>query len=320
MFDHFDPKLFDDPHFKEDSVREVILTPLLTRLGYHVTGAARVIRSKTLIHPFIYVGTRKHPVTVIPDYTLLYESQPILVLDAKSPLEDILRKEHVQQAYSYAIHPEIRCAHFALCNGRSLAVFAVDRPTPLAIVPFDRFESDWPGIEKLLAPRFLLEPILRRFVPDFGSCLMRMGLTSDTDIIIPGVRLGLFARISDTLLTASSNCELGDNIYCASYDFAPDLLGPIIAGLPPPLRTAFEAALRHAPFQAHADLVIDVDLKMRLGVETKSLDETFVPLLITEVLESRFNPDPLPDYPTDVPPEVFRLRNAFRIQGGGNDA
>jgi predicted type IV restriction endonuclease len=100
--------LLDDREFKEDSGREVIITPILTRLGYTPSGSDRVIRSKSLVHPFIYVGTRKHPVTIIPDYTLLSDGKVLCVLDAKSPTEDILSREHVQQAYSYAIHPEVK--------------------------------------------------------------------------------------------------------------------------------------------------------------------------------------------------------------------
>lgn len=143
MFTNFDPALLSDPQFKEDSVREVLIAPMLARLGYHSSGTTRVIRSKTLIHPFIYAGTRKHPVTIIPDYTLLHAEKPILVLDAKSPTESVLSKENVQQAYSYAIHPEIRCQHFALCNGKALAIFNVEQADPLLVVPFEDFESKW---------------------------------------------------------------------------------------------------------------------------------------------------------------------------------
>ena len=85
MFGNFDPALFDDPQFKEDSVREVIIAPMLARLGYYPSGTARVIRSRALIHPFIYAGTRKQPVTMVPDYTLLYQDRSILILDANAP-------------------------------------------------------------------------------------------------------------------------------------------------------------------------------------------------------------------------------------------
>jgi hypothetical protein len=55
----FNPSLLNSPEFKEDSVREVIITPILSRLGHTPSGSDRVIRSKALVHPFIYAGTRK---------------------------------------------------------------------------------------------------------------------------------------------------------------------------------------------------------------------------------------------------------------------
>ena len=161
MFGNFDPKLLDSSEFKEDSVRETIILPILARLGYQTSGQNRIIRSKTLVHPFIFVGTRKHPVIIIPDYTLIHDNQPLLILDAKSPTEDVLTRNHVQQAYSYAIHPEIRCKHFALYNGKRLAVFHVEQSEPLLVLSFNEFESHWSDIEKHLAPRFLLKSLSR---------------------------------------------------------------------------------------------------------------------------------------------------------------
>jgi len=174
----FDPSLLDSPDFKEDSVREVIITPMLSRLGYTPSGPDRIVRSRALAHPFIYAGTRKVPVTLIPDYTLLSEERPVCVLDAKRPSEDILSRKNVQQAYSYAIHPEIKCADFALCNGKQLAVINVDNPKPLLVVAFDEFESRWSDIERFLAPRFLRNPVLRKFSPDLGLAFSRLGLAT----------------------------------------------------------------------------------------------------------------------------------------------
>jgi len=97
VFSGFNQSLLDDPDFKEDSVREIIITPLLTRLGYSPSGPNRIVRSKSLKHPFIYAGTRKCPVTLIPDYTLIHDEKALLVLDAKRPTEDILKRANVQQ-------------------------------------------------------------------------------------------------------------------------------------------------------------------------------------------------------------------------------
>jgi hypothetical protein len=311
VFSDFDPSLLNSPEFKEDSVREVIITPILSRLGYTPSGSDRVIRSKTLVHPFIYAGTRKLPVTLIPDYTLLSEDKALCVLDAKSPSEDILSRQHVQQAYSYAIHPEIKCTNFALCNGKQLAVLSVDDPKPLLALAFHELEPRWTEVERFLAPRFLRNPSLRKFAPDLGIAFARLGLAKHAKIVILGMQLNLFARISDDLMTASANCLFADKEHCVSVDFHPRFLDAMLAGLPPQLAVQFRGALGRAPFKAAAEMVIEVDAELTLGDEVNNGNEQFVPLVVRKLTASRFNRSPDCPLATDIPDEVFRLRKAF---------
>ena len=319
MFSGFNHTLLDDPGFKEDSVREIIITPLLTRLGYSPSGPNRIIRSKSLKHPFIYAGTRKCPITLIPDYTLLHDTTALLVLDAKRPTEDVLKRENVQQAYSYAIHPEIKSQHFALCNGKSLAIFNVDVSEPLLVVAFEDYESKWTEIERYLAPRFLKQPLLRRFAPDFGSALKRMGLRETTKFTILGAQLNMFARVNDELMTATSNCEFVDIPHCTSFDFHPKLLPKLLEGIPEPLALQFRDALSRAPFQAAAELTIEVDIDTKLGEEIEGPHEKFIPLIIENVHASRFNHTPLAKEATDIPDYIFRLRKAYMIKSSDSE-
>ena len=314
MFGNFDSALLNNPEFKEDAVREVIIVPILTRLGYSASGKDRIIRSKLLKHPFIYAGTKEYPVKIIPDYTLLNEEKPVLVLDAKSPSEDILNKAHVQQAYSYAIHPEIKSQHFSLCNGRSLAVFSVDDADPLLVVPFADYETKWDQIEKYLSPRFLLEPMLRKFAPDLGYAFMRLGLAPDAIITMIDVHLNYFGRIDAETITASCNCDFAETPHMVNFDFHPRLLPEMLSGLPPQLSELFLEALNRSPFQAAGDLMIVVDLDATLGPETQGQSETFVPLLITRIFGSRFDPMREATEPSDIPPHIFRLSKAFQIR------
>ena len=63
--------LLSKKDFKEDSVREVIILPILKELGYN---EANIVRSKTLQHPFLKVGSNKNiPIKLIPDYLLMIE-------------------------------------------------------------------------------------------------------------------------------------------------------------------------------------------------------------------------------------------------------
>jgi hypothetical protein len=238
MFAGLDPSLFDRADFKEDSVREFVIAPMLKRLGYAPSGELRMALSKKLKHPFVRAGTQNVPVMLVPDYTLYCGDKAILVLEAKSPSEDVLAPKHVQQTYSYASHPEINCREFALCNGRRLVVFSVDSPEPLVDLHFEEFEAKWDSVEKYLSARFLTRPYLRRFRPDFGTRLKRLGFTRDNEIVFVAVRLNLFAKVNDKLFMAAADCDPdGTGIrYCASFDFRKGLLADIVSGLPPELR------------------------------------------------------------------------------------
>lgn len=314
MFSTFEPQLFSDQNFKEDSVREVIISPILSRLGYHPTGEQAVVRSKSLVQKFIFVGTRKHPVTTIPDYTLYFRNSPILVLDAKTPSESITAPAHVQQAYSYAIHPEVRVNHFALCNGRRLAVYDVVNPTPLLDIAFEEFEARWEDIEKFLKPKYLLQPALRKFSPDFGYAVSRLGFSTDVELLMIPARFGIVAKVSENLFSASANVEFSGKNHCVSFDFRSEQLPLLVAGLPAELREQFLAALARSPFQAAADLCIEVDLRTHLGNEIEVEHEKFIPLIIDEVFGARFNPFPPQFAGNDIPPHIFRLSKAFKVE------
>jgi hypothetical protein len=60
-----------------------------------------------------------------------------------------------------------------------------------------------------------------------------------------------------------------------------------------------------------------LDLRAHLGEAIELEHETFVPLVIDEVLSARFNPSPPEPGPTDIPPHIFRLSNAFKIVDPG---
>ena len=135
MFEDF--TVLDDPSFKEDAVREELIAPLLRRLGYLPTGRLRVVRSKPLTHPFVMIGSKKYPVKIVPDYTLMVDEEALLVLDAKAPSEPIIKSHHVEQAFSYAIHPEIRSSTYGLCNGRESR--ALRDPAVWSDIPDSRF-------------------------------------------------------------------------------------------------------------------------------------------------------------------------------------
>src|ERR1035437_1435053 len=116
----FDYAVLNDPEFKEDAVREEIITPILKALGYAVSGPNRIIRSRKLLHPFVSIGSARKEIFIIPDYLMEVSNKNAWIMEAKAPTEEIVKSVHVEQAYSYAIHNEIRVNYFVLCNGKSI--------------------------------------------------------------------------------------------------------------------------------------------------------------------------------------------------------
>lgn len=148
----FDRALLDSQGFKEDSVREEIIHPLLKALGYAASGPNRIIRSKGLEHPFLTVGSKKKPINLIPDYLLTVDGNFTFVLDAKAPNEEIKTGQNVEQVYSYAVHPAFRVELFALCNGREFILFHVYNKEPVLYLHLSEIAHYWEHLLQYLAP------------------------------------------------------------------------------------------------------------------------------------------------------------------------
>ncbi len=140
----------DNPDFKEDSVREIIILPILKALGYNNN---TIERSKNLKHPFLKTGSKKRPINLVPDYLLKVENNYAWTLDAKAPNEKIVNSDNVEQVYSYAMHPEIRSTYFALCNGIDFAVYRISNTNqPVLLFSIDEIEYYWEKLFNLLSP------------------------------------------------------------------------------------------------------------------------------------------------------------------------
>lgn len=144
-------KIQHDKDFKEDSVREVIIAPILHQLGYSQNN---IIRSKNLKHPFLKVGSNKKlPITLIPDYSLKVEDNYAWVLDAKAPNESVTDEGNIEQVYSYATHPEIRSTYFALCNGLRFSLYRRESTNePVLEFALNDIEHKWKELKLFLSP------------------------------------------------------------------------------------------------------------------------------------------------------------------------
>ena len=156
MFSHLNARVFDDPEFKEDSVREEVIAPILRRLGYSASGSHRVVRSRALIDPFVKIGSQTKRIEIVPDYLLLIDDQPAVVLDAKAPTEKILKSRHVEQVYSYAIHPWTfgrHSTHFATAGSSSYGTVNNSNPSSMSLSPKLRTVATVLRFSSVLEPR-----------------------------------------------------------------------------------------------------------------------------------------------------------------------
>ncbi len=151
----FDFSLLDTPDFKEDSVREELIHPILKALGYKASGKNKIVRSKSLAHPIVKVGSQKRKIKSVPDYLLEVDGDFVWVLDAKEPGQNIQSGEHVEQVYFYAIHPDIRVKYYVLCNGREWIVNQIDQNEAILYFHLSEINHHWQELVKLLSPKNL---------------------------------------------------------------------------------------------------------------------------------------------------------------------
>jgi hypothetical protein len=317
MFPDFDYSALDDPTFKEDAVREEIIAPILRRAGYKPTGALRVQRSKPLTHPFVMIGSKKHPVTIVPDYTLFHEDRPLMILDGKRPTEDIIRSIHVEQAYSYAIHPEIRCRVFGLCNGRQLSLFHTERSEPLFLVGISELDARWEEVSRLFSPKILKTPEILDFKPDLGLHAHRVGLKEGTIIKFERYQLQAIGTLGEHDWTVCSTGSVSDRAHMISFDLDIHTLKSILAALPDEDRLGILGALRRSPFQADLELQITIDCTAALGPRIEGEYEPFAPFRVIDVLSSLYDPTVVRTGLTgavlseEMPDRVFRLSRHY---------
>jgi len=282
----FDYSVLDDPGFGEDAVREEIIAPILHALAYSVSTAHKIVRSRRLSHPFVSVGTTRRKVTLIPDYLLFAFDRPAWVLEAKSPHEDLLAPSHLEQAYSYAIHPEIRVPFFALCNGRRFTLYNVSRTTPEFDFPIEMIGRYWPDLSQLLNPVKVLTSPSIQLSKDLGLHLQRLGCDRFERLIFPNVLVTHFGRISETTFTFSTSCLLDGAKYIVTFDFGPSLL-PELAGLIPiEVYDLLSAEWKGEGIQiqfAHFNLTLNISCHIGDRLEENDR-EIFCPLIVDSFL------------------------------------
>jgi hypothetical protein len=250
----FDFRVVDDRDFREDSVREALIVPLLASLGFTESGPYRIIRSHPLTHPYVYIGTVKKGITIIPDYLLQRGGENAWILDAKGPKENINSGKHVEQAYSYAIHPDTRVQFYGLCNGRKLVVFHISQEEPVLDIPLQDVGSAWHVVVDLLGGRSAWpNGIAPGFSPDFGLAMVKAGFEADDDKkyfhIVMSVGLTCAFKIRDDIYSVSGHHGRKNEKFLATFDFGSEQYKLFLEQLDPDLREKVRTALTQQPYR-----------------------------------------------------------------------
>ncbi len=161
-------------NMNETDVREVIIAPLIEKLGYQTGGENSVLREQSLRYPRQFLGRknqRKDPeLRGKADYILTAQDRITWVIEAKAP-EVQISIDDIEQAWTYANHPEVRAVYFVVCNGRMLSVYQTNsgaNAPPTLSLRYEDFDDKFHVIENLLGPVALIReyPEMR---PDLGK-------------------------------------------------------------------------------------------------------------------------------------------------------
>lgn len=281
----FDFSVLDDPEFKEDSVREVIIAPMLKALGYLESNPHKITRSKRLKHPFVYIGTKKEKITIIPDYILSIDDKCVVVLDAKSPQINITKNKYEQQIYSYAIHPEVRARYYGLCNGMSLVIFETGKITPVIDVRVCALKNKkaWKSVYDVLSVQTLKQPSKAEFFPDYGVHLLKSGYKKSVEIYFYDVPIYHIIRANDDLFTFMNNFTENEITYAISFDMLYIQYVKLLKSMGSEQATQLNSNLTRQPYKAEISPPIRVSLGAQLGCQVSNKDETFIPLIINSI-------------------------------------
>lgn len=282
----FDYNLLNDTDFGEDSVREEIILPILKGLGYNANKPYRIIRSKKLLHPYVSIGSLRKNIYIIPDYIFKVNTKYAWILEAKAPNEKIVNSKHVEQAYSYAIHSEIRVQYFSLCNGKEFVLYNVSEPEPLLHFDMRLIPSYWDELLRLLSPLNVLNYDYK-LKKDFGLHLERLGFQEYKRMIFPNVPISFIAKINNDLFTFGSGLNFNDTNYVASFDFNLEIMHQLKGKIPDKayniLIKPVEKSITKVKF---VDMLYRVDIDCKIGKElAENKNEIFLPLWINRILE-----------------------------------
>lgn len=287
ILEGIDLDIANHPEFKEDSVREEIILPIIKGLGYTANKPNQIIRSRKLLHPFVSIGSQQKNIYIIPDYLFEVNDKPQWILDAKSPSEKITKSIHVEQAYSYAVHSDVRVKFFALCNGLEFALFDIEKKEPIFLFPLKAIPFFWNPLKSILTPESIVakSPSHRK---DLGLHLEMLGFNVFENLTFHNVPIMEITQMDPDFytMTAIIVMENGEK-YMASFDFGMQAIIQLQGKIP---QKAYEILIHRKPGDRRsarfADRVFYLNIDCKIGSQlAESEIEIFKPLWVNSFLD-----------------------------------
>lgn len=285
LYKDFNFSLLDDPRFKEESVREELIAPLIKDLGYSNSGNTQVIRNHGLKHPFVSIGSSRKNITIIPDYLMQVSEKPAWIIEAKSPKEQITDTKHIEQAYSYAIHPEIRVNYFALCNGHNFILYNINRPKPLFHISLRTIDLYRNMLKELLAPPNVFTYPDKKLSKDLGLHIKRLGFQNSDTILVIGSNPLRIIKYNDNLFSYSAPIGDDKTAYLGTFDFNLEVAKQLRPILGERGFTQLMQPTNGRQLQFNLDRKLNLNLKISLPEKedlVENEEEIYLPLLIKE--------------------------------------
>ncbi|MCJ8210457.1 type I restriction enzyme HsdR N-terminal domain-containing protein [Mucilaginibacter sp. RS28] len=232
VLEGFDFNLLEQTGFKEDSVREEIIVPIIKALGYSASKPNQIIRSKSLLHPYVSIGSQRKEIYIIPDYLFEVSGKAAWILDAKAPTEEIVKSKNVEQAYSYAIHHEVRTNFFALCNGKEFALYDIGKIEPILHFPMKAIPAYWDVLKKYLAPNNVLNSHNLKLAKDLGLHLKRLGFDKFENLIFPDVPINSIGQLDPNMFSLSTGIIHENDRYVVTFDFGYEIFDQLKGKIP----------------------------------------------------------------------------------------
>lgn len=158
----------------ETDVREIIVRPFLSRLGYAHGTQANIRTEVTLKYDKAFLGRKNAakdpPLAGRADYICDAISYGRWTVEVKAPQHEITQDD-VEQAHTYTAHPEIAASYFMLTNGREFRLYAASRlDAPLLAWRHDEIDQHLPALFNILGYEGLKRHS-QRITPDVNKPL-----------------------------------------------------------------------------------------------------------------------------------------------------